>query len=95
MIGGESGSGDSLHTVLVHLPATDGSGVWTSHQYEVVRVPRMGEHVVLSGDLYSVELVIHPLHGHEGPHPPPSYTAELCCVPVSKIAVLNQLMEKL
>ena len=94
MIGGSRSSND-LHTVLVHLPTVDGSGTWTSHQYEVVRLPRVGEHVVLGGELYSVEVVIHPLHEHEGPHPPPSYTAELCCVPVSKIAVLNQLMEKL
>jgi hypothetical protein len=83
-----------MHTVLIHTPAPEAPGGWVSNRVDVVRIPRVGEHVAHGGALYVVELVIHPVYDQASPVPELSYTAELCCVPVAKQAVLERLTTK-
>jgi hypothetical protein len=82
------------NTVLVHTPCSSATGGWESHLWEVVMIPKVGEHVVHAGELFRVELVIHPLYEHDGVQQVAEYTAELCCVPVSKQHVLAALTQQ-
>ena len=81
------------NTVLVHTPSTGTTGGWESHLWEVVMIPKVGEHVVHTGELFLVQLVIHPLYEHEGVQQGADYTAELCCVPVDKKQILAGLTQ--
>ena len=90
MIGPDKQHDHRIWTVLVHTPAATGDHTWESSLLEVARVPRVGEYVPRGGGLYRVELVIHPLYKHEAA-PDVTYTAELCCVRVSKQTALASL----